>query len=75
MFELVKKIYSPSKAYKVEIKKRSRDELLEMYTYFWDCELESWLPLSTGFSLTDNINSAMAIAKEQLKVCSGEIIE
>lgn len=75
MFELVKEIYSPSKAYKVEIKKRSRDELLEMHTYFWDCDLESWLPISTGFSLTDNINSAMAIAKEQLKVCSGEIIE
>ncbi len=63
MLELVKEIYSPSKAYKVGISKRSRDELLEMHAYCWDCELEVWLPISTGFSLTDNIDSAMAIAK------------
>ncbi|MBM4764726.1 hypothetical protein [Bacillus sp. B15-48] len=75
MLELVKEIYSPNKEYKVEINKRSRDGLLEIDTYFWDSEWETWLQMSTGFSLTDNIDSAMAIAKEKLKVCSSEIIE
>lgn len=75
MLELVKEIYSPSKAYKVEINKRLRDGLLEIDAYFWDSEWKTWLQASTGFSLTDNIDSAMAIANEKLKVCSGEIIE
>ena len=75
MLELVQEIYSPSKVYKVEINKRSRDGLLEIDAYFWDGEWETWLQTSTGFSLTDDIDSAMAIAKEKLKVCSGEIIE
>jgi hypothetical protein len=43
MLELVKEIYSSSKAYKVEINKRSRDGLLEIDAYFWDSELETWL--------------------------------
>ncbi|WP_257985568.1 hypothetical protein [Bacillus sp. V5-8f] len=34
MLELVKEIYSPSKAYKVEINKRLRDGLLEIDVYF-----------------------------------------
>ncbi|SMQ77805.1 hypothetical protein SAMN05444673_3080 [Bacillus sp. OV166] len=75
MLELVKEIYSPSKAYKVEIYKRLRDGLLEIDVYFWDSEWETWLQKSTSFSLTDNLNSAMAIANEKLKVYSGEIIE
>ncbi|MEH7110109.1 hypothetical protein [Bacillus sp. JJ1764] len=75
MLELVKEIYSPSKEYKVEINKRLRDGLLEIDVYSWDSEWETWLPKSTGFSLTDNIDSALAIAKEKLKVCSSEIIE
>ena len=75
MIELVKEIYSPSKAFKAEINKRLRDGLLEIDVYFWDNEWETWLQKSTDFSLTDNINSAMAIAKEKLKVYSGEIIE
>jgi hypothetical protein len=75
MLELVKEIYSPSKAYKVEINKRLRNGLLEIDVYFWDSEWETWLQKSTGFSLTDNINSAVEIAKEKLKVYSGEIIE
>jgi hypothetical protein len=52
-----------------------RDGLLEIDVYFWDSEWETWLQKSTGFSLTDNINSAMEIAKEKLRVYSGEIIE
>lgn len=75
MLELVKEIYSPSKTYKVEINKRLRDGLLEIDVYFWDIEWETWLQKSTGFSLTDNINNALAIAKEKLQVYSGEIIE
>ncbi|WHY79863.1 hypothetical protein QNH20_12245 [Neobacillus sp. WH10] len=75
MLNLVKEIYSPSKAYKVEINKRLRDGLLEIDVYFWDSEWETWLQKSTGYSLTDNLNSGMAIAKEKLKVYSGEIIE
>lgn len=75
MPELVKEIYSPSKEYKVEINKRSKDGLLEIDVYFWDSEWETWLQTLTGFSLTDNIDSAITIAKEKLKVCSGEIIE
>ena len=75
MLELVKEIYSPSKSYKVEINKRLKDGLLEIDVYFWDSEWETWLQKSTGFSLTDNINSAVEIAKEKLKVYSGEIIE
>ena len=75
MLELVKEIYSPSKAFKAEINKRLRDGLLEIDVYFWDNEWETWLQKSTDFSLTDNINSAMVIAKEKLKVYSGEIIE
>jgi len=75
MLELVKEIYSPSKAYKVEINKRSKDGLLEIDAYFWDSEWETWLQTSTGSSLTDNIDSAITIAKEKMKVCSGEIIE
>jgi hypothetical protein len=75
MLEHVKEIYSPSKSYKVEINKRLKDGLLEIDVYFWDSEWETWLQKSTGFSLTDNINSALAIAKEKLKVYSGEIIE
>jgi len=75
ILELVKEIYSPSKAYKVEINKRLRDGLLEIEVYFWDSEWETWLQKSTDFSLTDDINSAMAIDNEKLKVYSGEIIE
>lgn len=75
MLELLKEIYSPSKAYKAEINKRSIDGLLEIDVYFWDSEWETWLQRSTGFSLTDNLNGAMAIAKEKLKLYSGEIIE
>ncbi|WHY75303.1 hypothetical protein QNH20_14220 [Neobacillus sp. WH10] len=75
MLDLVKEIYSPSMAYKVEINKRLRDGLLEFDVYFWDSEWETWLQKSTGYSLTDNLNSAMAIVKEKLKVYSGEIIE
>ncbi|SMQ77828.1 hypothetical protein SAMN05444673_3092 [Bacillus sp. OV166] len=75
MPELVKEIYSPSKAYKGEINKRLRDGLLEIDVYFWDSEWETWLQKSTGFSLTDNLNSAMANANEKLKAYSGEIIE
>ncbi|MGO4887293.1 hypothetical protein ACJ2A9_06025 [Anaerobacillus sp. MEB173] len=75
MLELVKEIYSPSKAYKVEINKRLKDGLLEIDVYFWDSEWETWLQQSTDFSLTDNLNSALTIAKEKLKVYSGEIIE
>ncbi|WP_057765516.1 hypothetical protein [Cytobacillus praedii] len=75
MLVLVKEIYSPCNAYKVEINKRSRDGLLEIDAYFWDSEWETWLQTSTGFSLSDNIDSAMAIAKEKLRICSGEMIE
>ncbi|USK72185.1 hypothetical protein [Peribacillus asahii] len=75
MLELVKEIYSPSKSYKVEINKRLKDGLLEINVYFWDSEWETWLQKSTDFTLTDNINSALEIAKEKLKVYSGEIIE
>jgi hypothetical protein len=75
MLELVKEIYSPSKAYKVEINKRLRDGLLEIDVYLWDSEWETWLQKSNGISLTDNINSALEIAMEKLKVYSGEIIE
>ncbi|MBS4192932.1 hypothetical protein KHA94_22720 [Bacillus sp. FJAT-49705] len=75
MLELVKEIYSPSKEYKAEINKRLRDGLLEIDVYFWDSEWETWLQRSNDFSLTDNLNSAMAVAKEKLKVYSGEIME
>ena len=74
MLELVKEIYSPSKAYKVEINKRMRDGLLEIDVYFWDSEWETWLQKSSGFSLTDNLNNAIAIAREKLKIYSGEKI-
>ena len=75
MHDLVKEIYSPSKKYKIEINKRLRDGLLEIDVYCWDSEWESWLQKSSGFSLTDNINSALEIAKEKLRVISGEKIE
>lgn len=72
MLELVKEIYSPSKEL-VEINKRSKDGLLAFDVYVWDSEWETWLQKSSGFSLTDNINRALEIAKEKLKVYSGEI--
>ncbi|MGE7546447.1 hypothetical protein [Sporosarcina newyorkensis] len=75
MHELLKEIYAPSKAYKVEINKRSRDGLLEIDVYLWDSEWDTWIQKSTGFSLTDNLKSATVIAKEKLRVYSGEIIE
>lgn len=75
MLELVKEMYSPNKVNKAEINKRLRDGLLEIDVYFWDSEWETWLQKSSGFSLTDDLNSAMALAKEKLKVYSGEIIE
>ncbi|WP_394234211.1 hypothetical protein [Niallia oryzisoli] len=68
-------MYSPNKVNKAEINKRLRDGLLEIDVYFWDSEWETWLQKSSGFSLTDDLNSAMALAKEKLKVYSGEIIE
>lgn len=75
MLELLKEIYSPSKAYKACITKRVQDGLLEIDVYLWDDEWETWLQKSTGFSLTDNLDSAVAIAKEKLTVYSGENIE
>lgn len=75
MLELVKEIYSPSMEYKAEINKRLRDGLLEIDVYFWDSEWETWLQKSSGFSLTDNIDSAIAIAKEKLRVYSSENID
>ncbi|WP_249365695.1 hypothetical protein [Cytobacillus citreus] len=48
---------------------------MEIDVYFWDSEWETWLQRSNDFSLTDNLNSAMAVAKEKLKVYSGEIME
>ncbi|MGO4888027.1 hypothetical protein ACJ2A9_09740 [Anaerobacillus sp. MEB173] len=63
MLELAKEIYSPSKAFKVEINKRSGDGILEIDVYNWDSEWETWLQVSTGFSLTDNMESAIIIAK------------
>lgn len=73
MLELVKEIYSPSKTFKAEINKRLNDGLLEIDVYKWDSEWETWLPHSAGFSLTDNLDSALSIANEKLKVHSGEI--
>ncbi|MGM0789776.1 MAG: hypothetical protein ACQEUD_06755 [Bacillota bacterium] len=75
IIELVKEMYSPSKEYKAEINKRLRDGLLEIDVYSWDNEWETWLQKSRDFSLTDNLSSAVEIAKEKLKVISGEIIE
>ncbi|MCA1320248.1 hypothetical protein LC085_10050 [Bacillus tianshenii] len=73
MLELVKEIYSPSKTFKAEINKRLNDGLLEIDVYKWDSEWETWLQHSAGFSLTDNLDSALSIANEKLKVHSGEI--
>lgn len=75
MHDLVSEIFSPSKEYKVEINKRLRDDLLEIDVFRWDSEWETWLQESRDFSLTDNIKSALDIAKEKLRVLSGEKID
>ncbi|MFB4336263.1 hypothetical protein [Bacillus sp. BR_16] len=75
MGQVVRKLYSPSKQYKVEIIKR-KDGLYTTEVYRWmeDCGYEFWSSINQGFSLIDSEDHARKIAIEQLKGCSGENI-
>ncbi|MFN2744960.1 hypothetical protein ACINLE_05070 [Bacillus sp. z60-18] len=79
MKKIVKKFLSPSKKYKVEIMKR-HDGLYttEVFAWFeWDDEYEHeyWSPIKQGLSLIDTEKRAIEIGIEQLKECSGELID
>ncbi|MEC5303755.1 hypothetical protein [Bacillus thuringiensis] len=75
MGQVVRKLYSPSKQYKVKIIKR-KDGLYTTEVYRWmeDCGYEFWSSINQGFSLIDSEDHARKIAIEQLKGCSGENI-
>ncbi|MDF9626914.1 hypothetical protein P5775_30010 [Bacillus cereus] len=75
MGQVVRKLYSPSKQYKVEIIKR-KDSLYTTEVYRWmeDCGYEFWSSINQGFSLIDSEEHARKIAIEQLKECSREKI-
>ncbi|PFB77478.1 hypothetical protein [Bacillus thuringiensis] len=68
MGQVVRKYFSPSKIYKVEIIKR-KDGLytIEVYRWMEDCGYEFWSSMSQGVSLIDSEEHAQKMANEQLK--------
>ncbi|MGF9770267.1 hypothetical protein [Bacillus albus] len=74
MGQVVRKLYSPSKQYKVEIIKR-KDGLYTTEVYRWmeDCGYEFWSSINQGFSLIDSEDHARKIAIEQLRMYSKEV--
>lgn len=73
MEQVVRKYFSPSKQYKVEIIKR-KDGLYTTEVYRWmeDCGYQFWSSINQGFSLIDSEEHARKIAIEQLRVYSEE---
>ncbi|PEK36114.1 MULTISPECIES: hypothetical protein [Bacillus cereus group] len=74
MGQVLRKLYSPSKQYKVEIIKR-KDGLYTTEVYRWmeDCGYEFWSSINQGFSLIDSEDHARKIAIEQLRMYSKEV--
>ncbi|QNO15857.1 hypothetical protein HYG86_14315 [Alkalicella caledoniensis] len=64
--EVIKEIYSLNKDYMAEVVKR-KDGLYQVYVFVWDDEWDTWLQVTEGLSLTDNLQSAIGFAVEQLK--------
>lgn len=46
---------------------RRKDGLYQIYIIVWDDEWDTWLQVTEGLSLTDNVQSAIESAIEQLK--------
>lgn len=73
---IVEEIFVPSKQFKVQIIKRE-DGLYSTKVYRWqeDCSYEYWNDITQGFSLIETEEYARKAAVEQLKLCSGELVE
>lgn len=69
--EVVKEIFAKNKNYKAEIIKR-KDNLYQVFIYFWDDEWETWLETTEGLTITDNEQNAIHYAIEHLRNHTGE---
>jgi hypothetical protein len=84
MDNVIKEIISPSGFYKVQIIKRSKDDLFTSQVFKWiehDEEISEivgekgfWGVLYSATSLTDTMESCMNVAFENLTIASGEKI-
>lgn len=73
MKEITKEIVSKSKRYKVQVFKRNDGfYTTEVFAWFEDYGYEYWAPIKQGLSLIDTEKHAISIAREHLKVYSGE---
>lgn len=70
--EVIKEIYSLNKDYMAEVVRR-KDGLYQVYVFVWDDEWDTWLQVTEGLSLTDNLQCAIGFAVEQLKNCGVEV--
>ena len=60
--------------HKAEIFKR-KDNLYQVFVYYWYDEWETWSENTRGISITDNEESAISSALEHLRNTTGEEIE
>lgn len=76
MDRIVEELFVPSKQYKAQLIRRN-DELYTTKVYRWqeDCSYEYWNDITQGFSLVETEEYARKAAVEQLKLCSGELVE